>query len=81
MIKKCSLEKCRYCPRPSQQGLNFANLPLLGGCTLIALKHLDARVKYVDHRAACCESCTVGSPMTVIFYGQKPYGHGIFFHR
>ena len=33
-----------------QQGLNFANLPLLGSCTCPTLV---ARVKYVAHRASC----------------------------
>ena len=37
MIKKCSMRWCRYF---SRFGFNFANLPLLGSCTLIALKHL-----------------------------------------
>ena len=37
MIKKCSMRWCRYL---SRFGFNFANLPLLGRCTLIALKHL-----------------------------------------
>ena len=37
MIKKCSIRWCRYF---SRFGFNFANLPLLGSCTLIALKHL-----------------------------------------
>ena len=37
MIKKCSIRWCRYF---SRFGFNFANLPLLGSCTVIALKHL-----------------------------------------
>ena len=37
MIKKCSMRYCRYF---SRLGVNFANLPLLDSCTLIALKHL-----------------------------------------
>ena len=37
-----------------QQGLNFANLPLLGSCTYspsYCTEALNARVKYVAHRA------------------------------
>ena len=56
MIKKCSIRWCRYF---SRFGFNFANLPLLGSCTVIALKHLmvvSGRVKYVAHKASCSEN-------------------------
>ena len=39
MTKKCSMRYCRYF---SRLGFNFANLLLLGRCTLIALKPLMA---------------------------------------
>ena len=56
MIKKYSPGKYRCFSRLWQQGLNFANLPLLGSCTYSHSFFPEApnvRVKYVAHRASC----------------------------
>ena len=63
MIKKCCLGKCRYFSRLWQQGLNFANSPILGSCTHSLPEAPDARVKYVAHTASCYKQSTTVKKM------------------
>ena len=55
MIKRCSSGKYRCFSRIIQQGLSFANLPLLGSCTSHSYcpEASDPCIKYVAERASC----------------------------